>query len=88
MSSLCRRSKCRVRWAVGDDVPPSTGNAQSLIEYGSATGGWHTVPSPDPSSTGNNVLDGVMAFASNNVWAVGEWDGQNGMRTLIVHYTG
>jgi hypothetical protein len=75
-------------WAVGDSVPPSTGNAQSLIEYGSATGGWRVVPSPDPSSNGNNILDGVVAFASNNVWAVGEWDGQGGMRTLIMHYAG
>lgn len=46
------------------------------------------MPSPNPSSSGNNILDGVMAFASNSVWAVGEWDGQAGMRTLIMHYTG
>jgi phosphatidylinositol-3-phosphatase len=75
-------------WAVGDDVPVSTGNASSLIEYGSATGGWTVVPSPDPSSNGNNILDGILAFSSTNVWAVGEWDGQGGMRTLIMHYTG
>jgi phosphatidylinositol-3-phosphatase len=75
-------------WAVGDSVPPSTTNANSLIEYGSATGGWTVVPSPDPSTSGNNILDGVMAFSSTNVWAVGEWDGQGGMKTLIMHYTG
>jgi hypothetical protein len=75
-------------WAVGDSIPRSTGNAQSLIEYGSAAGGWQVVPSPDPSSTGNNILDGVLAFGSDNVWAVGEWDGSAGMRTLIMHYTG
>ena len=46
------------------------------------------VPSPDPSSTGNNILDGVLAFGSDDVWAVGEWDGSGGMRTLIMHYTG
>lgn len=34
------------------------------------------------------ILDGVAAFGSDNVWAVGEWDGQGGMRTLIMHYTG
>jgi hypothetical protein len=75
-------------WAVGDSVPPSTGNAQSLIEYGSATGGWQVVPSPDPSLEGNNILDGVLAFGSDDIWAVGEWDGSGGMRTLIMHYTG
>jgi len=75
-------------WAVGDSVPPSTTNANSLIEYGSATGGWTVVPSPDPSTNGNNILDGVMAFSSTNVWAVGEWDGQGGMKTLIMHYAG
>jgi hypothetical protein len=75
-------------WAVGDSIPPSTGNAQSLIEYGSTAGGWQVVPSPDASSTGNNILDGVLAFGSDNVWAVGEWDGPGGMRTLIMHHTG
>jgi len=69
-------------------VPPSTTNANSLIEYGSATGGWTVVASPDPSTNGNNILDGVMAFSSTNVWAVGEFDGQGGMKTLIMHYTG
>jgi hypothetical protein len=75
-------------WAVGDSVPPSTGNANSLIEYGSAAGGWTVVPSPDPSSNGNNILDGIFAFTSTNVWAVGEFDGNGGMRTLIMHFTG
>jgi hypothetical protein len=75
-------------WAVGDDVPVSTGNAASLIEFGSATGGWKVVPSPDPSANGNNILDGIFAVSSTKVWAVGEWDGQGGMRTLIMHYTG
>jgi hypothetical protein len=74
-------------WAVGNTTPASTGNARSLIEYGSATGGWTVVPSPDPSSGGNNILDGVLAFSSTNIWAVGEFDG-SGMKTLILHYTG
>jgi hypothetical protein len=75
-------------WAVGDSIPASTGNANSLIEYGSATGGWQVVPTPDPSTNGNNILDGVFAFSSTNVWAVGEYDGMGGMKTLIMHYTG
>ena len=76
-------------WAVGDSVPVATGNAASLIEYGSATGGWKTVPSPDPGAPGGNtILDGVLAFSSTNIWAVGTYDGKGGMKTLILHYTG
>jgi Phosphoesterase family len=76
-------------WAVGDDVPVSTGNAASLIEYGSASGGWTTVPSPNPgAANGNTILDGILALSPDNVWAVGTFDGANGMRTLIMHYTG
>ena len=76
-------------WAVGDSVPPSTANANSLIEYGSAKGGWITVPSPDPgAANGNTILDGVLALSNTNVWAVGTYDGSGGMRTLILHYTG
>lgn len=76
-------------WAVGDSVPVSTGNAASLIEYGSAGGGWRTVPSPDPGAPGGNtILDGVLAFSPANVWAVGTYDGKGGMKTLIMHYAG
>jgi hypothetical protein len=75
-------------WAVGTSIPASTGNANSLIEFGSPTGGWQVVPTPDPSTNGNNILDGVFAFSSTNVWAVGEYDGMGGMKTLIMHYTG
>ncbi len=76
-------------WAVGDDVPVAAGNAASLVEYGSAAGGWTTVPSPDPgAANGNTILDGILAVSSTNVWAVGTYDGPAGMRTLIMHYTG
>jgi hypothetical protein len=75
-------------WAVGYGLPPATGNAESLIEYGSATGGWKIVPSPDPSTGGNNILFAALAFGSHDVWAVGTFDGMGGMRTLALHYTG
>ena len=76
-------------WAVGTDLPPATGNAASLIEYGSAAGGWKVVPSPDPGApNGNTLLYGVLAFGPHDVWAVGTYDGQNGMSTLALHYTG
>jgi hypothetical protein len=76
-------------WAVGDAVPVATGNAASLIEFGSATSGWTTVPSPNPgAANGNTFLNGILALSSTNVWAVGTFDGKSGMRTLIIHFTG
>jgi hypothetical protein len=50
--------------------------------------GWRIVASPNPSSNGNNILFAATAFGPHDVWAVGEWDGQGGMRTLALHYTG
>jgi hypothetical protein len=76
-------------WAVGYSLPPATGNAASLIQYGSAAGGWRTVPSPNPgTANGNTVLYAVLAFSPADVWAVGTYDGSGGMRTLALHYTG
>lgn len=73
---------------MGDDVPPTTGTAVSLIEYGSSTG-WKRVPSPNPGAqTGTDILDSVYAVSSNDVWAVGEATGPGGMRTLAMRYTG
>jgi hypothetical protein len=47
------------------------------------------VPSPDlGAKNGNTFIDGVLAFSSSNVWAVGSYDGSSGMRTLIMHFTG
>jgi len=76
-------------WAVGYSVPVSTGNAASLTEFGSTSGGFKAVPSPDPgAANGNTFVTAVLAFSSTNVWAVGTFDGANGTRTLIMHYTG
>ena len=76
-------------WAVGESIPVATTNGMSLIEYGSVSGGWTVVPSPDPgAANGNTFLDGVLAFSATNVWAVGTYDGTGGMRTLVMHYTG
>jgi hypothetical protein len=77
-------------WAVGTSLSVSTGNASSLIEYGSAGGGWKTVPSPNPGAVnnGNMMLYAALAFSPTDVWAVGTYDGQGGMRTLALHYTG
>ena len=77
-------------WAFGYSIPVATTNAASLIEYGSASGGWKTVPSPNPgaANSGNTFLTGALAFGPHNVWAVGTYDGSGGERTLALHYTG
>jgi hypothetical protein len=77
-------------WALGYSLQSSTGNASSLIEFGTATGGWRIVPSPDPGAAngGNTFIDAVLAFGSRNIWAVGTFDGPSGLRTLILHYAG
>jgi Phosphoesterase family len=77
-------------WAAGASLSASTGNASSLIEYGSASGGWTIVPSPDPGAAngGNTILYAALAFGPHDVWTVGTYDGSGGMRTLALHYTG
>jgi hypothetical protein len=76
-------------WAVGYTIRPSTGNGSTLIEFGSARGGWKIVPSPNPAGTGgNSLLDAIQAFSANDIWAVGTYDGPGGMRTMILQYTG
>jgi len=76
-------------WAIGYSVPVSTGNAASLTEFGSSSGGFKTVPSPNPgAANGNTYLTAVLAFSSTNVWVVGAFDGTSGMRTLAMHFTG
>ncbi len=77
-------------WAVGNSVQAKTGNYLSLIEYGTASGGWHIVPSPSPGlkNNGNTIVGAALAFSPDNVWAVGMFDGSGGHRTMVLHYTG
>jgi hypothetical protein len=79
----------RNAWAVGESIAVESQAGSSLIEYGSASGGWEIVPSPNPgAANGNTYLFGVQAFGAGDVWAVGAYDGTGGMRTLIMHDTG
>jgi hypothetical protein len=49
---------------------------------------WVVVASPDAGSS-NNVLVGVSAVTSNDVWSVGSYfDGSGNTRTLIEHWDG
>jgi hypothetical protein len=73
-------------WAVGDSIG-GNGVTQTLTERWNGTT-WSVVPSPNPSAT-RNVLTGVTAIASNDVWAVGRSNNTRDIiRTLIEHWDG
>jgi hypothetical protein len=49
---------------------------------------WSVVPSPNPSAT-DNFLWGVTTLATNNVWAVGEFNATGGnQQTLFLQWNG
>ena len=78
-------------WAVGSvaTVVGTTVQTRTLIEHWNGTA-WGVVPSRN--ATSSNLLTGVAAVASNNVWAVGytvTTDGTNQpYKTLIEHWNG
>lgn len=68
-------------WAVG-----FTGVKTLVLHFDGS--GWRKVNSPNPASSGND-LDGVVAIASDDVWAVGERvDDEDPARNLVVHFDG
>jgi hypothetical protein len=82
-------------WAVG--FGPQPGGPpyakQTLIEHWDGAQ-WSIVPSPNPAPAYSEVeLDGVVALAANNVWAVGYGDNPSAVVspadiTLIEHWNG
>ena len=69
-------------WAVG---ATGVGSLSTLIEHW--TGTWSRVPSPNPSTRGDQLL-GVDARSSTDAWAVGFYVTGSGHRTLIEHWNG
>jgi hypothetical protein len=77
-------------WAVGASEEVDDTQAKTLIEHWNGKA-WSVVPSPNPghnSINSGNVLTGVSAVASNNVWAVGYYWQDSLDRTLIEHWNG
>ena len=74
-------------WTVGSFDNGGSG-VQTLIEHWDGTA-WTAVTGANPGTT-DNVLYGVRAVSSSNVWAVGAFDngGGSGQRTLIEHWDG
>ena len=69
-------------WAVGRNRPGGYGDDRTLIIHWDGRN-WSIIPSP--SGIGDNVLFGVAAIASNDVWAVGN---EGSLSTLAEHWDG
>jgi len=68
-------------WAVGKN------DNSTLIEQWNGTS-WQFIPSPNSPLAAFNVLTGISATASNDIWAVG-YDEMNGLdQTLVEHWNG
>ncbi len=73
-------------WAAGAYVNGS-GGLQTLTEHWNGSI-WSVVSSPN-QGTGNNVLLGVTAVSSTDVWALGYYaNGSGGLQTLTEHWNG
>ncbi|MFL5735110.1 MAG: hypothetical protein ACJ78Q_18295 [Chloroflexia bacterium] len=67
-------------WAVGNNGP------QSLTMHWNGKS-WSPVPSPNPSTGGNN-LAGVAAISTRDVWAAGSQGSGDSGQTLALHWDG
>jgi hypothetical protein len=72
-------------WAVGVSYNTERTLSSSLIEHWNGTQ-WSVVPSPNPSTT-LNILYGVAAVATNDVWAVG-FAATSSSGAVIMHWNG
>src|SRR6185312_14213053 len=57
-------------WMVGSTWDGGESPFRTLTEHWNGSS-WTTISSPTPDASGN-LLNGVAALASNNVWAVGD----------------
>jgi hypothetical protein len=72
-------------WAVGSFLDDASGSLQTLIVTGGEDAPWTEVPSPNPSSDGDNQLSTVTKIGKSDLWAVGGFDGPDAQQTLILH---
>jgi hypothetical protein len=75
-------------WAVGEYEDDSTHAEETLVLHWNGST-WLQVPSPNPSSTNNN-LTAVRAITASSVWAVGYYtnDSTGAIDTLVLHWNG
>ena len=60
----------------------------ALVEGPGASGQLHQRSTPNPTPQDNYLWRIAPVGDGQHVWAVGTYDGQSGMRTLIMHYAG
>lgn len=73
-------------WAAGVSCDTERTLGSTLIEHWNGSQ-WSVVPSPNPSST-LNILYGVAAVATNDVWAIGSGRIGDEDATLTLHWNG
>jgi len=80
-------------WSVGYDY--SANSNQFTITQHWDGNAWKMIPSPSPGTTkkcgtgySGNMLNGVAAVSTSDVWAVGEMCGYGNMQTLTEHWNG
>jgi hypothetical protein len=75
-------------WAVGFAFTCTSANLRPIALHFDGTR-WNVVPTPRLRSTGNAALNGILAFASNDIYAVGYQPAANGaVLTLVEHWDG
>ena len=80
-------------WSVGYDYDANS--SQFTITQHWDGSAWKMIPSPSPGTTtkcgtgySGNMLNGVAAVSTSDVWAVGEMCGYGNMQTLTEHWNG
>jgi hypothetical protein len=75
-------------WAVGSYSPSISGRKTYVLHWDGLE--WSHVPSPNPNPENRNELRAVAAVASDDVWAVGNYESSTvlGGATLIEHWNG
>jgi hypothetical protein len=67
---------------------PSIYSYDTIIMHWDGTS-WTRVPSPNPGTVGvGNELFSVDGVATNDLWAVGDYENSSGEQTLILHWNG
>ncbi len=74
-------------WAVGSYADSTPGALTQTLTLHWDSSYWSRVPSPNVSGV-NNILAGVAAVATNDVWAVGETGIGGERHPLILHWNG
>ncbi len=73
-------------WAVGYFRIRGIGNRTLTLHWDGTQ--WSHIPSPNAPGSYGNILWGVSALSSNDVWAVGRYEGPDERGMLFLHWDG